>query len=287
MLLNTSLRNSHYLAVDISGGLGNIMFQYAGLYAISKSNAMIPVLDENSKLLTIFPYLSATPLREIQSVGLWSRFIEDEQTKYDKRLLSLNFGKNILLRGRFQSWRYFDHSKHELHKQFAFLLTTEDTAEQFLTNAHILHRERFPNTNADVKFIGIHIERGDNKNEGGTDRGLVAVSLDYIKRAMNYFGAKFQHIIFVVTSDDKKWDKQYVKSRRHIVVFPPHKSASLDLCILSKCNHTIITAGTFGWWAAFLANGGTLYPKNFPSKYSSPSNGFMQRDFYYPHWIGL
>ena len=284
LLLNTSLKDSHYLAMDISGGLGNIMFQYASLYGISKANAMFPVLDENSKLLRIFPNLSTKPMSEVQSVGQWSRFIETDPSKYDNRVLSFNFGKNILLTGRFQSWRYFDHSKHELRRQLRFQSSTEDTAEQFLTNAYILHREKFPDTKSDVKFIGIHLKRGDNRNEHGTDRGYRA---GYIKRAMNYFGAKFQHIIFVVTSNDKKWSKQNVKSGQHIVVFSPHKSSSLDLCILSKCNHTIMTGGTFGWWAAFLANGETLYYKTFPSRNSPPSRGFMQRDFYYPHWIGL
>ena len=287
VLLNTSLKYSHYLAMDISGGLGNIMFQYASLYGICKSNAMIPALDKKSSLLTVFPSLPIKLLDEIQPVELWSHFLEAEPAMYDQRALSLNFGKNILLKGRFRSWRYFDNSKDDLRRQFTFISSTEYAAEQFLTHTYVLHRERFPDTNSEVKFIGIHVKRGDNAIEHNTGRGYGADSRDYIKRAMNFFGAKFQHIVFVITSDNKRWSKNYIKSRKHLVVHSPHQSASLDLCILSKCNHTIITIGTFGWWAAFLANGETVYKKNSPARDSPLAQGFLLQDFYYPHWIGL
>ena len=171
VLLNTSLKYSHYLAMDISGGLGNIMFQYASLYGICKSNAMIPALDKKSSLLTVFPSLPIKLLDEIQPVELWSHFLEAEPAMYDQRALSLNFGKNILLKGRFQSWRYFDNSKDDLRRQFTFISSTEYAAEQFLTHTYVLHRERSPDTNSEVKFIGIHVKRGDNAIEHNTGRG--------------------------------------------------------------------------------------------------------------------
>ncbi len=31
----------------------------------------------------------------------------------------------------------------------------------------------------------------------------------------------------------------------------------MDLALLAACNHTILTYGTFGFWAGFLAGGGT------------------------------
>ena len=201
ILLNTSLKNSHYLAMDISGGLGNIRFQYASLCGICKSNAMIPVLDERSRLLTVFRNLPIKILDEIEPVELWSRFFEAEPAKYDERALSLNFGKNILLKGRFQSWRYFDNSKDDLRRQFTFISSTDYIAEQFLTHAYVLHRERFPDAKSEVKFIGVHVKRGDDAIE---HRQYTVTSLDYMKRAMNFFGAKFQHIVFVITSDNKR-----------------------------------------------------------------------------------
>jgi hypothetical protein len=30
----------------------------------------------------------------------------------------------------------------------------------------------------------------------------------------------------------------------------------MDLALLAACNHTILTYGTFGFWAGFLAGGG-------------------------------
>ena len=31
-----------------------------------------------------------------------------------------------------------------------------------------------------------------------------------------------------------------------------HAREVLDLCLLARCQHTVLTIGTFGWWAAFL-----------------------------------
>ncbi len=36
-----------------------------------------------------------------------------------------------------------------------------------------------------------------------------------------------------------------------------HQTNSLDLCLLTLCQHSIISIGTFGWWSAYLRS-----PKN-------------------------
>ncbi len=280
-LLNATLKNTHCLAVDISGSLADIMFQYASLYGISKANQMIPVMDARERLRSIFPGLAVRALQgETDPSRLWSRFVEQSGI-YDTRVASLNFGKNILLKGRFQSWRYFNNSQKDLRKQFRFASTTENDADQFLAHAFLLYQERFPKVRADqVRYVGVHVKRGDKLAD--------ADLLDYIKRAMHYFGAEFKHIIFAVVSKEKHWTRGHVKSEEHLVVHSPHTSSSLDLCILSRCNHTVMTTGAFGWWAAFLANGETTYLRNIPlQKAPQAAQQFVQRDFYYPHWIGL
>ncbi|CAF3560033.1 unnamed protein product [Rotaria socialis] len=51
-----------------------------------------------------------------------------------------------------------------------------------------------------------------------------------------------------------------------------------DLTALSLCEHSIITGGTFGWWAAYLANGQVIHDKVYPS-------GCGRREYYYPSWF--
>ena len=37
-----------------------------------------------------------------------------------------------------------------------------------------------------------------------------------------------------------------------------------DLAVMSLCNHTILTYGTFSHWAGFLAGGSRVLPMHFP-----------------------
>jgi Glycosyl transferase family 11 len=72
-----------------------------------------------------------------------------------------------------------------------------------------------------------------------------------------------------------------------VIVFTMGYSGEVDLAILSKCNHTIMTVGTYGWWAGFLSGGITTYYKDFPRQNSYLSSTFSKEDFFPPHWIAL
>jgi galactoside 2-L-fucosyltransferase 1/2 len=71
------------------------------------------------------------------------------------------------------------------------------------------------------------------------------------------------------------------------IVHSTGRSGWEDMAILSKCNHTIMTVGTFGWWAGFLAGGITVYFKDFPAVGSELSLGFDAGDYFLPEWVGL
>ena len=51
--------------------------------------------------------------------------------------------------------------------------------------------------------------------------------------------------------------------------------------LLATCNHSIITIGTFGWWAAWLAGGRVVYYGDFVNSKRSILD-------HYPHdWISM
>jgi len=60
-----------------------------------------------------------------------------------------------------------------------------------------------------------------------------------------------------------------------------------DMAILTMCQHTIITVGTFGWWAAWLTNGTTVYYKDWPHRGSLLAAANSHADYFPPHWIPL
>ena len=50
------------------------------------------------------------------------------------------------------------------------------------------------------------------------------------------------------------------------ITFSVQHSAGQDLALLASCDHTVMATGTFSWWAAWLANGTTVYYANFPRR---------------------
>ncbi|XP_041362046.1 galactoside alpha-(1,2)-fucosyltransferase 2-like [Gigantopelta aegis] len=66
-------------------------------------------------------------------------------------------------------------------------------------------------------------------------------------------------------------------------------SPEVDMCILSSCNHSIMTVGTFGWWASFLAGGETVHYKHLARKGSILRKQYSSdyKDYFYPGWIGM
>ena len=62
----------------------------------------------------------------------------------------------------------------------------------------------------------------------------------------------------------------------HAVLFfsdQPSLSAALDMSLLSQCNHTILSHGTYSFWAGFLAGQGKglrILPAFF-DKYRTPT----------------
>jgi galactoside 2-L-fucosyltransferase 1/2 len=57
------------------------------------------------------------------------------------------------------------------------------------------------------------------------------------------------------------------------------------MALMTLCDHVIVTAGTFGWWGAWLSGGITVYYKGYPGH--NLSNRFNLFDYYPSHWIGL
>jgi len=135
-----------------------------------------------------------------------------------------------------------------------------------------------------VAYVGVHIRRADMANNST----FTVADAGYFRRAVRLMTRKFpgRQLVFVVCSDDLPWSKQHFSeavSREldHVTVgnhgngnhsdadatnasmaeiaFSENHSAEEDLAILSSCNHTIMTVGTYGWWAAYLAGGLTIY----------------------------
>ena len=126
-----------------------------------------------------------------------------------------------------------------------------------------------------MTWIGIHIRRGDFLTFFKID-----TSLAYLDWAMNYYRRKYVNCRFLVASDDKKYVQANLGNQSDVFVIPMTFSARDDLAALALCEHTIVTAGTFGWWAAWLAGGDVLHDLNYPVPFQN-----CVKETYFPPWF--
>ncbi|ELU12036.1 hypothetical protein CAPTEDRAFT_94631 [Capitella teleta] len=133
--------------------------------------------------------------------------------------------------------------------------------------------------------VAVHIRRGDFITRNLQRNGFAVASLGYLIRAMERFKKKDPNVFFVVASDDIKWARNHLTGID--VKFSVGLSAAEDFALLANCDHIIISSGSFGWWAAWLNGGMTIYYKGFPRKGSRLWSHTDIDQYYYPQWIGM
>ena len=137
----------------------------------------------------------------------------------------------------------------------------------------------------DFERVVVHVRRADYATLELTRRGWTQPSLQYFERAISYFTECLERVQFVVLSDDISWCQVHLSAPE--MVFASEHPAAVDLAIASMCDHAIITIGSFGWWAAWLADGVTITNKEFPRPHSLLTRRMRREDYYKTDWIAL
>lgn len=277
-----SLKKRH-ITVSYEDGrrIGNLMFNYASLLGIATRNNMTPVLPDHLVIRKYF--LTPMPKGSFQkSLALYIKYEE-----YGRRACAYDIGTehlpepwDIYLQGFFQSWKYFYSIDTELRRHFSW---RRDIKEKAVEHIEHITPEDYKGT-AYVR-IGIHVRRGDLLEPKRQAYGYTVADADYIERAMAYFTNIYPKILFVVCSEDIPWCQENIKGTN--VVFSYSGIAMVDMAILSLCDHTIMTVGSFGWWAAWLANGTTIYYKNWPRPVSKLEYDISKRQYFPEDWIAM
>lgn len=282
-------------SVELSGGLGNLMFQFAFLYVTAKTHGyqiVLPSSKELGKLKEAFEIDFSQYEKQHWDHKLTEKcfkVIEDDwDCAYDSKLVE-NPMKNIHYKGYFQSWKYFVSFEEELRKMFRFRPQILNEAASILHKAVSKGLRDLNNTDERPVLVGVHVRRGDMMDDKTfIDFGYKVADVAYIKTAMAYFRQKYANIIFIVSSNDLKWVKDNLGTMPNTYIVEGN-TAVTDMALLSLTNHTIMTVGTFGWWISFLTNGHTVHYK-YPFVPGSPLSKQFKGNtdtHLFPQWVGL
>jgi len=270
--------------------LGNAMFMFAAMIGIAKQNNMMPIIDRSSSLVAVFR-IKETLVDDLPnalmalSVAEYCEY-DSRANTYDaatrhllKAVRRTNVPSNIRLCGYFQSWRYFDEYADRVRQNFEFQESISAAVDSFLSSGH-----------RNVTRVGIHIRRGDMVS--GYESGYTVAPLNYFRSAMRYFTERFERVEFIVCSDDITWCRSNLPNAINLSTtvemrFSDATPPYVDLAILARCDHIIMSVGTFGWWAAWLANGTTIYYEDWPRPNTMLAGKVNKSDYFPSHWIAM
>ena len=268
--------------------LGNLMFNFAAVIGIAKHTDLKAVIPQDTLLQAHFNF---TPIPEVNYTQAFQgavRLHEKRAGIFTPSVFHQAKCRNtsVLLKGYLQSWKYFALAKSDVIAAFRFKAEIEQQASDVVTRL----KQEQKSSSTPPLLVGIHVRRGDYVREKNYKDGRRVAPPDYYPKAMRYFTDKFpnKRVIFVVCSDDLQWCKNLTKFVEFDVrLMSKHNSPGLDLAILSKCDHTIMSVGTFGWWAGYLANGTTVYYKNWLEPNTYIGDKYNDEDFFPPEWIAM
>jgi hypothetical protein len=243
-------------SIGYSGRLGNQMFQYAALKSIALLMNQNIVLPNNISIKEDGCYDFTN--------NKWIPYKLDLLDCFDLNCSFHNIPDDngiIEIDGYFQSYKHFIGNEQYILDEFKF-------------KAHILNKC----TDIIGKYnnpVSIHVRRGDYVKHPN----YWVVTPEYIQAALEQFSDN--EYTFLIFSDDIQWCKEIFPEG---VIFMEGNNQFEDLCLMSLCNHNIISNSTFSWWGAFLnknKNKKVIAPRMWYSEYKDLS------DLYPRQWLQL
>jgi hypothetical protein len=264
------------IIVNLKGGIGNQMFQYAFAYCVAKINRTdlsfdLRYLQERSakkgyverkfylNLFGIKPVSSSA--WDLMRVGMLlggykfryfvGRILDFlgvlvffERNKAFDRRIYLNRAKNIYIDGYWQSEKYFLGFDDDIREIFKF--DQGKFNERVGELSRRIKQSQYP--------VCMHVRRGDFVGTKEHD----IVSADYYLRALKLLRDKVSDDLDIfIFSDDAEWCRNnFLNISKNVSILSndlPEESFFSDLYLMTMFSLFVIPNSTFAWWGAWLA----------------------------------
>lgn len=256
------------VAVNIYGGLGNQLFQYAfgkSLATLKGEDLFIdssPFENYDLRNFQLDKFNVSYKQSTFNRMGVYSInnkykshalkiinkylkiipniFFEKELWVFDDSVFK---SKSYLYVGYWQSFKYFENIRDLLLKEF----TLKNNIGK--ANLDILNRIQSSNS------VSLHIRRGDYVVSKPSQPSLVC-PIAYYEEAIKIINNEIIDPVFFIFSDDIEWVKLNlnVASINYEYINNNSSNPEYDLELMKNCKNNIIANSTFSWWGAWLNN---------------------------------
>ena len=256
------------IIVELKGGFGNQLFQYAAGLSLAKYHQTelrvdpsqlanpdsvtgtirqtdlfnlsdIPAIANKKDLHKYHQKLGLSKFKD-KILPLHKRNIYKEKSnKFDKNFFKA--GASLLLKGNRQSELYFNRYENYIRQK----LVISDTALQKV--------KEYGENLKHLDSVSLHIRRGDYLTAIALE-WLGLLPLSYYENAIEIIAAKIPNCKFYIFSDDIDWvqNNLIINYEHDFVSNIQTTNAMEDFHLMSSCKHNIIANSTFSWWAAWL-----------------------------------
>ena len=273
--------------IRMSGGLERQMFQYAFYLKLLSLGREVKFDDINEYrdeltrpiMLSVFDidYPRAT-WEEIVAYTDQSRELKDrfrrlfgkvrrnvikENGFYDPAIMEQD---NVYIDGKFMSQKYFEDILSEVKQVYTFPEIENLSLPPKANENFLIYYDEIMKSNS----VGIHIRRSDSRYNEELYKDIC--TKEYYGAAIKYIVERYPDAKFFVFSNEPKWIKGWLKEivmtqisegmtkdemtelrKRFVLVEANDEYTSyLDMFLLSKCKHNILSNSSFSWWGGWL-----------------------------------
>jgi hypothetical protein len=255
------------IIVQLKGGLGNQMFQYANARRIAHNNNTKLKLDQSVFVARNFTtprkynlniynivesFATGNEINKIKGPRAL-RFLDKIKPYYKRSHVIehhfhfdhniINLPDNIYIEGYYQSEKYFKGIEDIIRKEF--------TLKNPLCSDALKIRDKITSVNS----VLLSIRRGDYVSDKRTNEHHGTCSPEYYYKAVKIISQKVNNPIFFLFSDDIEWAKKNLNIK-FPVFYVSDRINNLknyeEMMLMSYCKHYIIANSCFSWWGAWL-----------------------------------
>lgn len=269
------------IVVQLTGGLGNQLFQYAFARHLALLNESELLLDTTQVTSRSDPahrrkfklYHFAVEAPEVHWDSPFSISFRTPSARYSRRpvpVLPRLLGKSRRLTDLSES--YFHYDPTALASRGDFYVTSywqshyyfDDIASQIrsdlqlrdpLSHEHMFIKNQIE---ADSGSVALIVRRGDFANHPHHSKFHGCCSHEYYHLALERIGSSVANPHLYVFSDDIPWVRENMQFNYPVTFMDqPYDHLEydyIDMHLISCCRHHIIANSTFGWWGAWLGS---------------------------------
>jgi len=288
--------------VNILGGLGNQMFQYAFAHSLIQEKKSVVKLDISSfetydlreyelDLFNVSLEIATADeckslkykqenflqkkIRKLRKMPnpLTSSYYKEHHFNFDEKVYTC--GINSYFEGYWQSEKYFLKFREDLLQEFSLKNKLHSQSKEYQKKILL------------TESVSLHIRRGDYVSSSKTNSVHGTCDLEYYKKAVSDMQKNVQQPYFFIFSDDLPWAKENLDFIKNIIFvdiaedIPDHE----EIILMSQCQHNVIANSSFSWWGAWLNQNSeklVIAPKKWFIDTSINTNDLIP-----PSWIRL